>query len=399
MARAKQSVALTSLPVEILLLIAGFISPADAACLALSNRWLMSLFAPGGPLKRRLPRGQPGDMTTERAIFLNRFSHDKPEYFLCCICSQLHLWRTFPLPSSWMFSKCFDLNYDDDRYPVSLFSMPYLLWPRSTQYRLHFTHLQLVMRRFYHGPEYGLSAQSLFYIEVTTCPCEESVFALTQEISASRPEKNTPSQMKTCLTSFEARICPAPPSLCLRIQCWSVVSRQNASMLLSGKDYVFGCGHVVFDKPSQKGPIRSHISACLSGSSKAAEYGKCTKCNTEWHIEVRDFGTEEVSLVLTRWVDLGPGITPQDPRWRCHMEILSTVEVAAEDIVASPRQRFESSLAEGGQRGAFSEQELYFRNASLLTGKKYVRLLERTPLGWCLRPDSRRHHSSGCVLL
>lgn len=77
------------------------------------------------------------------------------------------------------------------------------------------------------------------------------------------------------------------------------------------------------------------------------------------------------------------------------MEILNTLEVAAEDIVASPRQRFESSLAEGGQRDAFSEDELYLSNASLLTGKKYVRLMERTPLGWRLRPDSRRHHSLG----
>lgn len=203
-------------------------------------------------------------------MFLNRLSLDKPEYFLCCICSQLHPWRTFPLPSSWMFSQCFDSKYDDHRYPESLFSMPYLIWPRLTQYRLHFTHLQLVMRRFHHGPEYGLSAQSLFYIQVSTGPAEKSVFALTQETSA---EKNTPSQMKTCLTPFEARVCPAPPSLCLRIQSWSVDSRHNASTLLSGEDYVSGCGHVVFDKPSQKGPIRSHISAYLSGSSKAAEYG------------------------------------------------------------------------------------------------------------------------------
>jgi len=55
--------------------------------------------------------------------------------------------------------------------------------------------------------------------------------------------------------------------------------------------------------------------------------------------------------------------------------------VATEDILASPRLRFERSLAEGSKRDALIEEEPYFRNASLLTGKKYIRLIERTSLG------------------
>jgi hypothetical protein len=208
-------------------------------------------------------------MANERAIFLNRLSLDNPEYFLCSVCIKLHPWRVFPSPSSGRISKCCILSHDDKRYPWTLFSMSYLLWPRFNQYRLHFTHLQLVMRRFYHDPKYGISAQSLFYIEVSMRSCSEDVFlSRTQKTAASSSEKNIHSPMRTCLTSFQARICPAAPSLCLRIQSWSVVSRDNAAKLLNREDFVLGCGHVFFEKPSREGPIRSHVSAYLSGASK-----------------------------------------------------------------------------------------------------------------------------------
>lgn len=170
------SLTLTGLPVEILLLIAEFVSLSDLACLALSNRWLMSLFAPGESLKHRLPSAQPGDMVNERAIFLSRLSLDNPEYFFCAICSYLHPWKNFPLPPSWAFPKCFPTKYGDKRFEWSGKSMKYLVWPRLPHYEFYFTHLQLIMRRFYHGPKYGISTQSLFYIEVSMRPCEEDVY-------------------------------------------------------------------------------------------------------------------------------------------------------------------------------------------------------------------------------
>jgi hypothetical protein len=50
-------------------------------------------------------------------------------------------------------------------------------------------------------------------------------------------------------------------------------------------------------------------------------------------------------------------------------------EVAAEDIVASPRLRDETSLTEAGQRDILSEEKLHPRSESLSksqTGKRYT---------------------------
>lgn len=268
------------------------------------------------------------------------------------------------------------------------------MWPRGFTYRFHFTHLQLAMRRFYRGPKYGVSTDSLFYIEVITFPCRDTV-SPPQEGSASKPEKTISPGTQTALTSFDARICPAAPSLCLRMQVWSVAKRQDVSALSPEKDLVGFCRHA--DLPSTSDHVRRHVSAYQSGSPEAAEYGKCIECITAWRIEVRDFGAQEVSLIMTRWIDLGPGLIPQDPRWRSHIKV-GLWDGTAEDNAASPRLRFETGLADG-ERNNLSDEGLYSHNASLLKGRKYMDVMERIPGGgWRMRPSTPRRRS-GCVVL
>lgn len=247
MATVKRPRTLTGLPVEFLLLIAEFLSPADVACFALCNRWLMSLFAPGNSLKHRLPKGQLGDLKNERSRFLTRLSLDVPEYYLCSICLRLHHWRKFPLPGLFRYTKCFYLPAGHPQYWWLERPIAYLTWPRRCLYQFHFHHLQLAMRRFYHGPKYGISTESLFYIEVSRLPCEDAT-APSPDGSASSPNRRVDSGFWAQLTSAEARIYPAAPSLCLRIQVWSVVKRQNASALRPEKDYVRLCGHSITGK-------------------------------------------------------------------------------------------------------------------------------------------------------
>lgn len=374
--------------------------PADTTCLALCNHRLLSVFAVGSLLRHRLPMGQPGDLTNERSLFLTRLSLDIPEYYLCSICSRLHLWRTFPPPALFKRTRCFRLLAGHGEYWWVGQPIARPLWPRISPYKLHFTHAQLALRRFCYGPKYGISTDSLSYIEVSTLPCEDAT-TQPQNASATKPEGRVWSGIQTFLMSCEARICPTAPSLCLRIQVWSVVNRQNACALLPKRDYVWFCGHFWTEKPFNSDCVRSHVSAYLSGAPKPAEYGNCSKCNTEGRIEVRDFGTQEVSLIITRWIDVGPRLSPQDPRWRSRIPVGSRVDVPAEDIVPSPRLRFEASLAEGGKSRTLSDEELCSRNASLLKGRRYMDAMEKIPATreWCMRPNSREPRSSGCVVL
>ncbi|KAJ6107726.1 hypothetical protein N7523_009049 [Penicillium sp. IBT 18751x] len=135
-----------------------------------------------------------------------------------------------------------------------------------------------------------------------------------------------------------------------------------------------------------------------SGAPKAAEYGKCSKCNTEWHVELRDLGTHDVSLIFTRWIDVGPGLSPEDPRWRSLLLYQNEYEVDPQDVIFSPRLRFESSLVEGGSKKTMSDEELYLRNASFLEEKRYMAAGGPTAAG-STHPESRRRRSSGCVIM
>lgn len=115
---------------------------------------------------------------------------------------------------------------------------------------------------------------------------------------------------------------------------------------------------------------------------------------------MRDFGTREASLIISRWIDVGPGLFPRDPRWRSHVVVGSRVDVAAGETITSPRLRFETGLAEGGENKTLSGEELYSRNASLLKGRRYMAVTEKIPgtRNWCMRPNSREPRSSSCVV-
>lgn len=170
-------------------------------------------------------------MANETSLFLTRLSLDVPEYYLCSICSRLHLWRTFPLPALFKETKCFRLMSGHSEYWLVLQPMARPMWPFVSPYELHFTHAQLAMRRFSHGPKYGISTDSLFYIGVSTRPCDYATYQ-PENASASKPKARIRSEIRTFLTSCEARISQTAPSLCLRIQVWSVVNRPYINALL-----------------------------------------------------------------------------------------------------------------------------------------------------------------------
>lgn len=44
----------------------------------------------------------------------------------------------------------------------------------------------------------------------------------------------------------------------------------------------------------------------------------CRKCNTESLVEIRRLGSR-VALIMTRWVNLGPGRDKEDPLWKIHI--------------------------------------------------------------------------------
>jgi hypothetical protein len=110
---------------------------------------------------------------------------------------------------------------------------------------------------------------------------------------------------------------------------------------------------------------------------------ECRYCNMDFQVEIKKVGDEELALVITKWLDLGSGLTPMDPMWRAHLGSHRAAERAKVGEAGVIRLRFESEP--GPSLDSLSRQ-----NALYLNGKRFMgamdRLYHRT---WILQGSKR----------
>lgn len=321
--------ALIDLPLELLRMVVEHLSPVDFACLALCNHLLMFYFAESAfhhTANECLEGSQDKTRIRTRIDFLTRLSRDLPPYYLCHTCQRLHLWQRIALPSpKFNLPSCSETLARKDWHLKAPFC--HCLYPCYDQHKFHFVHLQLAMRRFYYGPHFGIPVESLFYTEAGT----QVLGGLPDSWIGSAPNSTQElhSNYMTTLKSFEARICSTPPSLCLRIQELAVVRRQNISRIfpVPMASCMRICHHIgsgnsaFFASESNPADFDKFLTSFIEQYRSDAtlkhlvhQRQRCDNCNTSWKLEIRDLGKKDVCLVSTRWIDLGPGLSPQDAR-------------------------------------------------------------------------------------
>ena len=367
----QKPITLPDLPLELLLMVAEDLSPVDFACLALCNRRLLSSL---GSACRDLPKSRTGGPEDgPRIDFLTRFSRDLPQYHVCHACLRLHLWRKVALPGpKFKLAACVEsLDGSVHRLKKPLYIIHY---PSHAYYKFYFVHLQLAMRRFYHGAPFGIPVQSLLYTEV-------GVNRITYE--ALRPTKPHDEEEFQCshmttLLSVDARICSEPPGFYLRTQELAVVRQHNLSLLFPHpkNGSMHSCMHL--GRISKlKAVVHELIDKYRSDTTtRPRDHGRCDKCNTSWQIEIRKMGQKDVCLVFTRWLDLGPGLSPDDNRWRCHNNYEFEIKLT-DDEKTNSRQRFENDSMQANCSDALSEEEMYHRNMRFIQGQAYRTLMTR----------------------
>jgi hypothetical protein len=255
-------------------------------------------------------------------------------------------------------------------------------------------HLHLAMRRFSFGPSYGIPAESLRYTEVAAlapCKTRTPVVRATKELRDAH---------RMGIFSIDARICTEPSALCWRIQDITIARRQNVSFILSQHSIVRVCAHLETPKYNFFNVINSHVKNYPHGTLTKA--GECNICNTSWELELRDLGENDVCLALTRWWDLGPGLSPDDHRWTTYVDFVVLRPMAATGIAGSTRARFEASSVKtsGSSSELLTDEELYIRNTSLLKSKRYKRVLK--PWGrnwWFIQGEEPLLNSVRCILI
>lgn len=149
---------------------------------------------------------------------------------------------------------------------------------------------------------------------------------------------------------MEAQICPEPFGLYIRMQDILVV-KSAADLVPDSSDELEYplrafeiCAHAHF--PDFITPI---VDEFQGGGQKSVSYsGMCSKCNTECCLQIAVINSK-VTLIMTRWINLGPGLSPDDILWRAHTycwldsESLQQAVYIPAHLITSPRQCFEET--------------------------------------------------------
>lgn len=392
--------ALTDLPVELLWMISEHLSPADVACLTLCSHHLIHCFIKSA--FHGIPNGRTGGSGDDTRIdLLSRLSRDLPQYYLCYACLRLHIWNKIELPRPGFdvpdCCKSLPVRNWYLRRPIHLIS-----YPCYSDYEFHFVHLHLAMRRFYYGPQFGIPVESLLYREVVAY-----TFAPKLAVSLGFPPPSLSNEEYqrnyiTALMSVDARICTTPPSLCLRMQQLAVVRKQNIARFFPNpeKTLVRVCMHSNISELPYT--VHSLIERYSSDEAvtKLADQGRCGKCNTAYKMEIRDLGQKDACFVFTVWMDLGPGLTPDDYRWRCHLDYEHNTLVPDDELVVDPRARFEKDSIQAHYPDALSDEAMYYRNISFLQKTDWSVMTRKDLSRWFLRAgDAEKRTSTRCVVL
>jgi hypothetical protein len=100
---------------------------------------------------------------------------------------------------------------------------------------------------------------------------------------------------------------------------------------------------------------------------------QCSFCCTDFQLEVVDCDRKGIALVITRWLDLGSGLDPDDPKWRRHLYIygygcLVTQPVGV--LRSHFEQKSEVSLDALTRRNESLLKSYWFRGRMILEGNK-----------------------------
>ncbi|KAE8352213.1 hypothetical protein BDV28DRAFT_161908 [Aspergillus coremiiformis] len=331
---------LDDLPTELLDMVAEYLSLSDRACLSLCNRRLLSVYGYRHPFPQR---------RSFRSTLLTRLSRDLPSAVYCHDCLVLHRQESIAPPGpAWQPSRCHAIPHT----PVAFWCSFGLNW--ATLYQFHHLHLQLAMKRYYCGPSHGVSTDSLRYIEVQR---ERSL---------------------TCLLSVDAQIIEGP-SLCLRVQTWALAME----LLHQNLGQMWICAHLRLRDPSVAQIVRRSFIGDVDYGPVPNTY-RCQACGVDFQIKIASCGFDGVALIITKWLELGPGLVPTEIRWRRHLP--GTYSLTNDEAIQSNgyiRSQFE-------RKTEFPLKALTDRNHLLLKRRAYTRLLDWwKPNCWILQGNKR----------
>lgn len=370
---------LAGLPTEVLLLVSDFLLPVDLGCFSLCNHRLYSLFS----------RQKNCATAPDKFSVLTRLERDIPPYFACNSCILLHRYDgsksfglsgyfangTCPLPCAYPFEGWFSVENLLSDHEHEFYCLQHI----------SFLQVKLALRRFYYGPESGISTASLSYTQVQERYWRRLTFeAWLRYIKRAKPHNNDDARLRDhnqvlCLTSREAQICTKPLGLYFRVQ--DIILSSEWRELIDRTDPIY-CDPLALCPHHTNRRNIAHILKSPDEKEKgwAEIAGSCNICNTVYAIELCEHDSEE-ALIITKWFNLGPGLDMEDPLWTTHTSTLNAPRNSFSGYDAnysieaqSPRERFEETAPRSFKDLRFQNLSMYLKDRQYRKTMRYSHL-------------------------
>ena len=231
------------------------------------------------------------------------------------------------------------------------------------------------MARYHLGPSYGISTDELSFVHIVESGQSES------------------RRRMTTLLSVEARVCMGPPRLCLRIQNWALPHTKIPEVAITKMNYVRVCPHYLAEKGQMLQIIKATLDDYIMKPGMVREPNRymCFECNFVFDVEILETKSDGLAIIVTKWLNLGSGLTPSDPRWRILTAGISDSQ--RESIYA--REAGDCRMAfEKGE--GLTQQAVTLRNEAYLNHQKYKSMMTAWGRGsWVLQANQRRQRFTG----
>jgi hypothetical protein len=133
------------------------------------------------------------------------------------------------------------------------------------------------------------------------------------------------------------------------------------------------CRHQFFGTLQERLAFAIYAPGFRRDPYRAAWVLECPRCGVEFQLDLRDCGGEGRAVVVTKWLDLGSGLTHDDPR----LLALASRDLRGLDTIESPvaspglaRRRYHAASVHEGQVSDITE-----RNYRYLAEREYKREL------------------------
>jgi hypothetical protein len=326
---------LSGLPPELIILIASMLSIQSAACLSLCNRAMSQIL---GPNIWRCLKLQTSKI---RASFLFDLSKDLPQYFVCYACIKLHASSgvQWPRTAPRTLPRC-------PREGHALLHCP------QSVLCVRFLYIQLAMNRHYRGPSYGFPLEAFQSTEIIESDVDRNVVLLSVDTQIVFDE------------------------LLMRSQQWVLIPRDRRHELVDDRSFSYICPHIwVLGRPGNNLPtlIQSRLDLFEQKGRCYTSTMRCLKCPVDFVMDIVDLGERGVAACLTRWINLGAGLDPADPKWQSHLgKLLPRGVIYRPHHLGNIRWSFESQTAISFED--FSAKNVY----NLLSRRERKRITRRS---------------------